>query len=670
MRGAFEASGDIRGVDLMAALVALWREKASGSLRFSRPGVTAGFDLESGEVTASLSSQSQFDTTAILIRAGKLDAAAVERLEIGEQTDPSAALQQAGLVTAREWKWGQKIRAIEILSDVLGWLEGTYEYNAEAGPSLPGSGFPIPRLLLELFLRSRDRTLVEHYLGPSDLPLLRAEDFDGAFETFGLTADAGSVVRLIDGHATAEEIAEKAAADEFAVLKLLAALTTLGLVHPAEAAAAPARPSQPSRRQRREEKRKASRPKAPKPPRSEPEEPSPRETNGLPETPAPEEPAEPEALAESPPVLIAGPSPQAEAEEFPDRGPLEAAEPLDEAPPVLPFEPVAAPADLVPNSFEAAARREEETSFEPDFRMPSGPADEPASVPEGRGLSVWLVGLLAVLVLAVVAIVIFRARGRETGESAAAPAVEPSARENPVFPPAETAVPLRAAVPSRVSTPPKTSTPTRPPPTKPPAVLATRPAATKTTTPAPAPTKTTTPVPTRPAPTKTPTRVPTHLAPTKTPTPAPTRPVPTRTSTPAPPAKRSPTALPARAAPSRAPLPTRSPNAQATAPQAEFRREDWLRRAENDRRSLSNRRGVRYAIQLEIACELPTLERAWSWDKPPGTMWLLTSTYRGRTCFRVLWGRYATLSQARAAKGRVPGLFVAPGNRPAIVSVR
>ncbi len=685
MRGAFEASGDIRGVDLLAALVALWREKASGSLRFSRPGVTAGFDLERGEVTASLSSQSQFDTTAILIRAGKLDVAAVERLEIGEQTDPSTALLQAGLVTAREWKWGQKIRAIEILSDVLGWLEGTYEYAAEAGPSSPGSGFPIPRLLLELFLRSRDRTLVEHYLGPSDLPLLRAEDFDGAFEAFALTADAGSVVRLIDGHATAEEIAEKAVADEFAVLKLLAALTTLGLVHPAEAASAPARPSPPSRRQRREAKREAPRPKAPKPPRSEPEAPSPRETNEMPETPAPEEPAGPEAPAESPPVLIAGPSPQAEAEEFPDRGPLEAAEPLDEAPPVLPFEPVAAPADLVPNSFEAAARREEEKSLELDFRMPSGPADEPASVPEGRGPGVWLVGLLAVLVLAVAAIVVFRARGRETGESAAGPAVEPSARENPVFPPAETAVPLRAAVPSRVSTPPRTSTPTRPPATKPPAVLATRPAPTKTTTPAPtrpAPTKTPTRVPTRPpatkppavlptrpAPTKTPTRAPTRPAPTKAPTLAPSRPVPTRTSTPAPPARRSPTALPARA-PSRAPLPTRSPAAQAAAPQAEFRREDWLRRAENDRRSLSNRRGVRYAIQLEIACELPTLERAWNWDKPPGTMWLLTSAYRGRTCFRVLWGRYATLSQARAAKGRVPGFFVAPGNRPAIVSVR
>src|SRR5437879_4208792 len=140
MRGVFESEGDIRSVDLLSALVALWREKASGALRYARPG---------------------------------------------------------------DWT------------------------------------LPVPRLVLELFLRSRDRTLVEHYLGPSDLPLLRAEGFDEEFETFGLTADAGSVVRLIDGESSAAEIAEKSPADEFAALKLLAALTTLGLVHPAEAAPAP-----------------------------------------------------------------------------------------------------------------------------------------------------------------------------------------------------------------------------------------------------------------------------------------------------------------------------------------------------------------------------------------------------------------------------------------------
>ena len=48
MRGVFESEGDIRSVDLLSALVTLWRERSGDSLRFSRPGATAGFDLIGG----------------------------------------------------------------------------------------------------------------------------------------------------------------------------------------------------------------------------------------------------------------------------------------------------------------------------------------------------------------------------------------------------------------------------------------------------------------------------------------------------------------------------------------------------------------------------------------------------------------------------------------------
>jgi septal ring-binding cell division protein DamX len=79
---------------------------------------------------------------------------------------------------------------------------------------------------------------------------------------------------------------------------------------------------------------------------------------------------------------------------------------------------------------------------------------------------------------------------------------------------------------------------------------------------------------------------------------------------------------------------------------------------------------ARYSVQLELACEVETLQKAWSWDKPAGTMWILPTQYRGRTCFRVLWGHYATIAQAQAAKARVPSFFLAPNNRPTVVSVR
>jgi septal ring-binding cell division protein DamX len=102
----------------------------------------------------------------------------------------------------------------------------------------------------------------------------------------------------------------------------------------------------------------------------------------------------------------------------------------------------------------------------------------------------------------------------------------------------------------------------------------------------------------------------------------------------------------------------------------EAARGEWIRRAERDRQALARRPTARYAVQLELACEIETLEKAWAWDKPAGTMWLLTTPYRGRTCFRVLWGHYATLAQAQAARAKIPSFFVVPGNRPVAVSVR
>ena len=167
------------------------------------------------------------------MRAGKLEAATLERLSASEGMDRAMAALQAGVLTRREWRWGEKIRAVEVLSDLLTWIEGDYTFFRTPAREAGEFRLTIPRLVLELFLRSRDRGLVLHHLGGVDVPLVRGSRFDAEFSSFGLTGDAESVVRLIDGDSTAAEIASEAPADTFAVEKLLAALVTLGLVHPA-----------------------------------------------------------------------------------------------------------------------------------------------------------------------------------------------------------------------------------------------------------------------------------------------------------------------------------------------------------------------------------------------------------------------------------------------------
>lgn len=552
MKSRFEETGEVRSVDLLAGLVGFWRGKTTGALRFSRAGTSAGFDLVDGEIVAASSSEPRFETAAILVRAGKLESGSLERLSLPPGGDAALAALGAGILTRREWKWGEKIRAIEILSDLLAWPDGRYAFDATARPTAGEFALTVPRLLLELFLRSRDRNLIEHQLGPADVPLERAGDFDEEFATFGLTADAESVVRLIDGRATAAEIAERAPAEEFAVLKLLAALATLGLIR---TAAAPVE---------FEERPEVELEEVPLPA---------RELEAEPESPPEEISQEQEAPAAGDVDFDAAATAR-QLEAWNERSAEERAPAVEriESKPERVVEPEpwieAAPAtDLLgarlsheSRSAESADRGERipEWSATPDppayLRAPGPPV---LSEPTGRGGRGWLAAAALLLVgAAIAAVLIIRSRNAPTGSAAVA-------------------TPTPAFVPSA----------------------------------APA-------------------------------TPAPTT-VPRSKAAPAP-----------------------------KAAEQEGGRSEWTRRAERDRARLAADRRTRYAVQVELVCEVPSLVEAWKHDRPAGSLWLLPANHRGRNCYRVLWGRYPSLEAARAAKAGVPGFFTTPANRPAVVSVR
>jgi hypothetical protein len=610
MRSTFGPEGEIRGTDLLAALVALWRESASGSLQFSRSGAMAGFELAGGEVVSASSSDSRFETGAILVRAGKLDASALERMSTQEGGDRARTALQAGLLTKREWRWGEKIRAVEVLSDLLTWLEGDYTYFRTTLREPGEFRLTIPRLILELFLRSRDRGLVLHYLGGADVPLVRSANFDAEFATFGLTSDAEAVVRLIDGKSTAAEIASEAPADAFAVEKLLAALVTLGLIHPEYAGEAPESrprlPVTPPGSERTETPREDT-------PSVEPEEaaaapPAELEAEEPPAEAAPEAEAEAAAGADEPvaePVSSPEPEPsQPEERSEPEELELESLEPeidLSEQEPRSDYE-----SEIAGGSGGHDAQ--EDLGTGPSELYEASPFDRPLDTttgvggperPRPRPVSpvIWLLVLLGA---ALGAILLFRSKAAHPPATAAvhtpvSTAHTPAAATGPDGVLIATGVPTAAAtaLPTRVS-----------------------------------------------AATAMPTAIPTRRAPTA-----------------APPSPRPTTArAPASAAPSEAAAATTT-------------RQPWLDRAARDQKRLAGEPKTRYAIQLELACETQSLADAWKHDRPTGTMWLLTTDYQGRTCFRVLWGRYPSPEAAKRAQGRTPAFFSTAHNRPAVVAV-
>jgi hypothetical protein len=718
MRSHFDAEGEIRGTDLLGALVALWREGASGTLQFSRSGATAGFDVAAGDVVRTASSDPRFDTAAILVRAGKLDQATLDRLPVGEGGDRAAVALQTGVLTRREWRWGEKIRAVEVLSDLLTWLEGDYWFFRTGAQDASEFRLTIPRLILELFLRSRDRNLVLHYLGGADVPLARAANFDAEFPSFGLTADAESVVQLIDGERNAAEIASEAPADAFAVEKLLAALVTLGLVHPEFAPGEPGSPPLPA--PRREQPAEPEPPEPASPQEAPAPTPAPALTESAAEAGSEREERsledEEERFADS--ELQQGDEDEAEDEPQEEEDDSEARETgrdeevaeehadaprsargeddaerdiaggsfeegiasaryddrLDDEEPeppededeaglgeheldrargradggsdrrhapdddrlrreagddesdlegrsVRPDTPAGAPADLL-GLEEGAAPPESPFERPLDATTGVGMADRPR--PKSVAGWVWVLAALAVAVLAVL---IWRSREAGPGEGGPT-TVAAAAHASPTPILLSATVAPAAAEPAAPSPTPMHIGPTARP-TSPSAALAR-----STAAPAGA-----TAVPTE-------RRAPRSAAATAT------RSVPTP-------------ARPAAAAISPSPRPR-----SAGASPADSSRQTWVDRAERDRKRYVQQGKARYAVQLELVCEVPSLVDAFQHDRPAGSMWLLAAPFEGRTCFRVLWGRYATRPEAARGLSKAPAFFSTARNHPAVVPVR
>lgn len=659
MKTTFDEQGDLRGTDVLAALVALWRESASGSLRFSRSGATAGFHLSAGEVTAIYSSESRFETAAILLRAGKLEPATLDRLSTPAGGDRALAALHAGILTKREWRWGEKIRAVEVLSDLLTWLEGDYIFDRGAHADAGEFRLSVPRLILELFLRSRDRGLVLHHLGGADVPLARAPHFDSEFIAFGLTADAEAVVRLIDGKSTAAQIASEGPAEPFAVEKLLAALVTLGLVHP-EFVAAEAAPRGAAEAAPRGVPEAATR---------EDEEAVPHEGDVHAEERAAEyweaAPEEEPADRLAPYSELDVPLESRESESDVDRA-LEAANDAEDADdeaeetavgdsemgegygsgeepsigserlrPVLggPESAVGDESFGEPEVASPAGAGEPEL-FEPEPTSPEAEANRRTPIDFATGVgsperprrrsSGALLWLLLLLAAGVGVVILLRDHGGPTGVAAArtpSPAAVPTG-EAAVL--SEVTTPVAPVAPAAAEAPPVTPTAFSANP------QSAKAAAAKT-------------LPTRGpslAPAAFPTRAPAVAVARPTP-----RPVVTAVS----------------AAPSRSAAPPETTGAS---------RQAWLDRAARDHQKATADHKNHFTIQLELACEIPTLVDAWKYDRPAGTLWVLTTPFKGQTCFRVLWGRYPTKEVARRAIAGVPPFFNSAHSRPVVTAIR
>jgi septal ring-binding cell division protein DamX len=74
-------------------------------------------------------------------------------------------------------------------------------------------------------------------------------------------------------------------------------------------------------------------------------------------------------------------------------------------------------------------------------------------------------------------------------------------------------------------------------------------------------------------------------------------------------------------------------------------------------------------LQLMVACRAGSVERLLGVPNTGDRLWFIPYNHQGRSCYKVLWGRYTTRQEAEAARAGIPREIARQLERIPVVSV-
>lgn len=656
MADAFPISGQIDPKGFPFLLMDLHRHGATGSLKVEGPSYQKALYFRGGRVLFGSSNDPRDQLGAILVESGKITPEQLEDVnaKVGPGNPLAKVLSETGLVNQRELSEAARAKVERILSDVLSYESGAFEFEDGV---LPKGAIDLKlsteKLVLAAVRRDPDRALASRLVPGPGARLVPKPDLAAHLGDFG--ADGRGIPAQIDGSRTVDEIAGASGVDVAEVTAVGAALALLGLVEirggSAEAGGglsfddeddptdgtlqldaaslfAQMPPADAGPNLGADDSAPPLFSSAPEPAFGAPEAaPSfdPPPTEGFPAVPPPGEP-QPSYSDDSPTFV----SPSPLAPEVPFGAPPPEAAPEQEEP-----EPEPAPEPEPPRRGSKRPSKDDLAALDallnaPDTEGPLEPLEKPAlgaaaerwapkfdqRAPNRRGggrdpkMTIVFGGLAAALLAA-------------AAWYSLAGAPEPA-------PPAARATPAAAA-------PPTTVAPGAPGP----------------------PSSTASPAP--PASASAAPATPPSAAPATAVKPAGTTPVPVTTLAAAPPATRPPAATsPAAAAPGGgAPNPGEARSLLARGSLPEAARAFMATVAAAPRGSAS--------VQLLVACSAETVQKAVAAANAP-ELFIVPVSLKGRDCFRLCWGLYPSEAAAATATRSVPAYFRAGGAAPRVIT--
>jgi hypothetical protein len=214
----------------------LHRNGATGSLKVEGPSYQKALYFRAGRILFGSSNDPRDQLGAILIQTGKITPEQLEDVtaKVGPGNPLAKALADTGYVSQRELSDAARAKVESILSDVIAYTAGNFEF--EDGVLPKGAidlKLPTERLVLASVRKLTDRNFVLRHLDGLEAVLTPGADL--AARLPDLQPDAGGLPEQIDGKRTLKEAAALTRLDEFDAAKVACGLLFLGLVQRAPA---------------------------------------------------------------------------------------------------------------------------------------------------------------------------------------------------------------------------------------------------------------------------------------------------------------------------------------------------------------------------------------------------------------------------------------------------
>jgi tetratricopeptide (TPR) repeat protein len=232
---AFPISGQIDPKAFPFLLVDLHRNGATGSLKVEGPSYQKALYFRGGRILFGSSNDPRDQLGAILIESGKITPEQLEDVsaKMGPGSPLAKVLADTGFVNQRELSEAAQVKVERILSDVLSYDVGGFEFEDGVLPKgAVDLKLSTERLVMSAVRRLTDRNFVLRHLEGLDVVFAPSLQATGVVPE--LDSETENLLEEIDGEASLKEAAARSRLDEFEAAKIACALLFLGVIQRAQ----------------------------------------------------------------------------------------------------------------------------------------------------------------------------------------------------------------------------------------------------------------------------------------------------------------------------------------------------------------------------------------------------------------------------------------------------